>query len=109
MTIHDFENMTDEEIVRVAQQDGDGAALEYLLNKYKNQVQRRHGDKEHGKVIKVAPLLDTVDDVPQHILPREKADNCFKTPKPHLYSYAPGACFVQKLQHEQIVGNGAPK
>ena len=41
MSIHDFENMTDEEIVRVAQQDGDGAALEYLLNKYKNFVRTK--------------------------------------------------------------------
>ena len=41
MAIHDFENMTDEEIVRVAQQDGDGAALEYLLNKYKNFVRTK--------------------------------------------------------------------
>ena len=41
MAIRDFENMTDEEIVRVAQQDGDGAALEYLLNKYKNFVRSR--------------------------------------------------------------------
>jgi len=41
MAIHDFENMVDEEIVRVAQQDGDGAALEYLLNKYKNFVRTK--------------------------------------------------------------------
>ena len=41
MAIRDFENMTDEEIVRVAQQDGDGAALEYLLNKYKNFVRTK--------------------------------------------------------------------
>ena len=41
MAIHDFENMTDEAIVRVAQQDGDGAALEYLLNKYKNFVRTK--------------------------------------------------------------------
>ena len=41
MAIHDFENMTDEEIVRVAQQDGDGAALEFLLNKYKNFVRTK--------------------------------------------------------------------
>ena len=41
MAIDDFENMTDEAIVRVAQQDGDGAALEYLLNKYKNFVRTK--------------------------------------------------------------------
>ena len=41
MTNHDFENMADEEIVRLAQQDGDGAALEYLLNKYKNFVRTK--------------------------------------------------------------------
>ena len=33
-----FESMTDEEIVALAQQDGEDAALEYLLNKYKNFV-----------------------------------------------------------------------
>jgi len=37
----DFENMTDEEVVRLAQRDGDGAALEYLLNKYKNFVRTK--------------------------------------------------------------------
>ena len=37
----DFENMTDEAIVQLAQQDGDGAALEYLLNKYKNFVRTK--------------------------------------------------------------------
>ena len=37
----DFENMTDEEIVRLAQQDGQDAALEYLLNKYKNFVRTK--------------------------------------------------------------------
>ena len=41
MTNHDFENIADEEIVRLAQQDGDGAALEYLLNKYKNFVRTK--------------------------------------------------------------------
>ena len=41
MEIHNFEAMTDEEIVRVAQRDGDGAALEYLLNKYKNFVRTK--------------------------------------------------------------------
>ena len=35
-----FSDMTDEEIVRLAQ-DADGAALEYLLNKYKNFVRSR--------------------------------------------------------------------
>lgn len=41
MVQHDFENMTDEEIVRLAQRDRDGAALEYLLNKYKNFVRTK--------------------------------------------------------------------
>jgi len=41
MAIHDFDTMTDEEIVRMAQQDGDGAALEHLLNKYKNFVRTK--------------------------------------------------------------------
>ena len=41
MQNHDFENMTDEEIVRLAQQDGQDAALEYLLNKYKNFVRTK--------------------------------------------------------------------
>ena len=41
MTQLDFENMTDEEIVRQAQRDGDGAALEFLLNKYKNFVRTK--------------------------------------------------------------------
>ena len=41
MTNHIFENMADEEVVRLAQQDGDGAALEYLLNKYKNFVRTK--------------------------------------------------------------------
>ena len=36
-----FESMTDEEIVALAQQDGEDAALEYLLNKYKNFVQAK--------------------------------------------------------------------
>ena len=35
-----FEPMTDEEIVALAQ-EGDGAALEYLLNKYKNFVRTK--------------------------------------------------------------------
>ena len=37
----DFANMPDEEIVRLAQRDKDGAALEYLLNKYKNFVRAK--------------------------------------------------------------------
>ena len=37
----EFEKMTDEEVVRLAQQDGDGAALEFLLNKYKNFVRTK--------------------------------------------------------------------
>ena len=41
MAIHDFENMTDEAIVLMAQRDGDGAALEHLLNKYKNFVRTK--------------------------------------------------------------------
>lgn len=41
MAIHDFDAMTDEEIVRLAQQDRDGAALEHLLNKYKNFVRTK--------------------------------------------------------------------
>ena len=40
MTRLDFENMPDEEIVQLAQ-DADGAALEYLLNKYKNFVRTK--------------------------------------------------------------------
>ena len=35
-----FENMTDEELVRLAQ-EGDNDALEYLLNKYKNFVRSK--------------------------------------------------------------------
>ncbi len=35
-----FEEMTDEQIVKIAQ-SGDGAALEYLLNKYKNFVRTK--------------------------------------------------------------------
>ncbi len=41
MDQNDFANMTDEEIVRLAQRDKDGAALEYLLNKYKNFVRSK--------------------------------------------------------------------
>ena len=40
MTNLDFENMPDEEVVKLAQ-DADGAALEYLLNKYKNFVRTK--------------------------------------------------------------------
>ena len=40
MINHDFENMADEQIVALAQQT-DGAALEYLLNKYKNFVRTK--------------------------------------------------------------------
>ena len=36
-----FEEMPDEEVVRVAQQEGDGPALEFLLNKYKNFVRTK--------------------------------------------------------------------
>ena len=39
-TIPDFEAMADEQIVALAQ-DADGAALEYLLNKYKNFVRTK--------------------------------------------------------------------
>ena len=39
-TNQDFEGMTDEQIVLLAQ-DADGAALEYLLNKYKNFVRTK--------------------------------------------------------------------
>ena len=41
VTNHEFEKMTDEEIVRMAQRDGNGAALEFLLNKYKNFVRTK--------------------------------------------------------------------
>lgn len=41
MPNQDFDSMTDEEIVSQAQQDGEGAALEYLLNKYKNFVRAK--------------------------------------------------------------------
>ena len=40
MNERDFENMTDEQVVALAQ-DSDGAALEYLLNKYKNFVRTK--------------------------------------------------------------------
>ena len=36
-----YETLSDEEIVRLAQQDGENAALEYLLNKYKNFVRTK--------------------------------------------------------------------
>ncbi len=39
-TTQDFESMADEQIVKLAQ-DADGAALEYLLNKYKNFVRTK--------------------------------------------------------------------
>ena len=41
MTKPDFEKMTDEEVVLLAQRDGEGAALEYILNKYKNFVRTK--------------------------------------------------------------------
>ena len=37
----DFESMADEQVVKLAQEGGDGAALEYLLNKYKNFVRTK--------------------------------------------------------------------
>ena len=40
MTKLDFENMPDEDVVDLAQ-EADGAALEYLLNKYKNFVRTK--------------------------------------------------------------------
>ena len=40
-TTQDFEAMTDEQVVELVQEDGDGAALEYLLNKYKNFVRTK--------------------------------------------------------------------
>ncbi len=39
-TTQDFESMADEQIVKLAQ-DANGAALEYLLNKYKNFVRTK--------------------------------------------------------------------
>ena len=39
-TTRDFEGMADEQVVKLAQ-DADGAALEYLLNKYKNFVRTK--------------------------------------------------------------------
>ena len=40
-TTQDFESMADEQVVKLAQEGGDGAALEYLLNKYKNFVRTK--------------------------------------------------------------------
>ena len=40
MINQDFESMADEQVVKLAQ-DADGAALEYLLNKYKNFVRTK--------------------------------------------------------------------
>ena len=40
MTTWDFENMPDEDVVQLAQ-DANGAALEHLLNKYKNFVRTK--------------------------------------------------------------------
>ena len=40
-TTQDFEAMADEQVVKLAQEAGDGAALEYLLNKYKNFVRTK--------------------------------------------------------------------
>ncbi len=37
----DYDSMQDEEVVAIAQAQGDGAALEYLLNKYKNFVRTK--------------------------------------------------------------------
>ncbi|MBQ8971977.1 MAG: RNA polymerase sporulation sigma factor SigH [Clostridia bacterium] len=41
MEPYEFDQMGDEVIVRLAQKDGEGAALEYLLNKYKNFVRTK--------------------------------------------------------------------
>ena len=40
MYTQDYDSMTDEQVVKLAQ-DADGAALEYLLNKYKNFVRTK--------------------------------------------------------------------
>ncbi|MBQ2633461.1 MAG: RNA polymerase sporulation sigma factor SigH, partial [Oscillospiraceae bacterium] len=40
VTTRDFESMTDEQVVVLAQET-DGPALEYLLNKYKNFVRTK--------------------------------------------------------------------
>ncbi|MBQ6594576.1 MAG: RNA polymerase sporulation sigma factor SigH [Clostridia bacterium] len=37
----EYRDMSDEEVALIAQRDGDGPALEYLLNKYKNFVRTR--------------------------------------------------------------------
>ena len=64
----DFDSMPDEAIVKLAQ-ESDGAALEYLLNKYKNFVRTKarsyfligadHGFEVHQIIIDDA--LDAVD------------------------------------------------
>ena len=41
MDRRDYDTMQDEEIVAIAQREGDGEALEYLLNKYKNFVRTK--------------------------------------------------------------------
>ena len=41
MSERDYESMPDEEIVEIAQNEGEGEALEYLLNKYKNFVRAK--------------------------------------------------------------------
>ena len=41
MDRRDYDIMQDEEIVAIAQREGDGEALEYLLNKYKNFVRAK--------------------------------------------------------------------
>ena len=41
MEPYEFDQMGDELIVRLAQKDGEGAALEYLINKYKNFVRTK--------------------------------------------------------------------
>lgn len=41
MDRRDYDAMQDEEIVAIAQKEGDGEALEYLLNKYKNFVRAK--------------------------------------------------------------------
>ena len=41
MSKHDYDSMQDEEIVAIAQSEGEGEALEYLLNKYKNFVRAK--------------------------------------------------------------------
>ena len=41
MDRRDYDTMQDEKIVAIAQREGDGEALEYLLNKYKNFVRAK--------------------------------------------------------------------